>query len=72
MSDKLNELLSQHPEFERLADETEKMRDTVDSHKENSEYIDALKVMIDIDTNMLALMDYHVRLSTECLKLDRG
>lgn len=70
-NDKLNELLSQHPEFEKLSQETEAMRDRVDE-LQHDDASAALKLMINIDTNMLTLMDYHVRLSTECLKLSRN
>lgn len=67
MTDRLNALLGQHPEFAQMADETEAMRDQADTLIE-SDPKEALKIMIRVDTNMLQLLTYHVQLATECLR----
>jgi hypothetical protein len=62
---KLDELLAQYPEFEKLCVETEKLRVTVDSISDSA---NAFRFMIDIDNNMMTLLNYHMELSTECLR----
>ena len=66
MQKTVDEIMATFPEMNRLSIETEAMRGEVDKAYGTA---NALKVMIDIDTNMLVLMDYHVRLSTALLRL---
>lgn len=68
---KVRNLLNNYKHYKDLAEETEELRNNVDSlmHDDADDADDALRLMIEIDTNMLELMDYHVMLSTNCLKL---
>ena len=68
--DKLADLLTQYPEFEKLSQETEKIRDKVDQYEKYDDS-SALKAMVAVDTNMIRLMRYHVELSTACLDIIR-
>jgi benzoyl-CoA reductase/2-hydroxyglutaryl-CoA dehydratase subunit BcrC/BadD/HgdB len=68
MSEQLQELLDACLEMHDLSIKTEEMRDAVDRLIATNEDSAALKMMIDIDTNMLHLMDYHIRLSTALLR----
>ena len=61
------ELLDACPEMHYLSIRTEEMRDAVDRLIATNEDSAALKLMIDIDTNMLRMTEYHIRLSTELL-----
>jgi hypothetical protein len=88
MSDKLNGLLEQFPVFEKLAADTEELREKIDQLRsdfqgaalsflnggtmesiqaENDKAI--ISILIEVDTNMLKLMNYHMNLSSELLKL---
>ena len=66
--EELADLLIQYPQFEKLSKETEKLRDYMDEVEEHYDST-VIKAMIDIDTNMIRLMRYHVELSKACLHI---
>jgi len=68
MNDKLEKMLKQYPKFESLCVETESLRDEVDKLIASGDHGDIVPRMIDIDTNMIKLINYHMQLSTLCLK----